>query len=475
MWTGFVEPTSVSRTAGLNQFSSYIAIEVPSADAVERVARTVNDWPSVEIAYPEGGPTPPPVSPDDDPRSANQGYLAAAPGGIDARWTWANGVGDGTGVGFVDVEQGWTLTHEDLADANITIISGVSQAYHGHGTAVLGEVAAVDNTRGGVGIAPRATTRVVSQFRTATSYNTAEAILDAVAAMNPGDVLLLEAQTSYPGAGGYVPVEVEQAVFDAISFATSQGIVVVEAGANGSVDLDAFTDVNGHQILNRTSPDFQDSGAIIVGAASAGAPHTRLGFSNFGSRIDCYAWGQQIDTCGDGWTGTSNTAYTSSFGGTSGASPIVTGAALLLQSWRVSSGEAPYGPGTLRDLLSNPDVNTPSADPVADRIGVMPNLRAIVEHERVRILFDWRRWIAVVYILFGVIQDGGGIVIKPGTGPIPIDPWGPLRHLTPAKRDVLAGLATTELAELLRDPASREAVTRAGLTAIRKAVDQMAR
>ncbi len=464
-----------ARTAGLNQFSSYIALEVPSADALERVARTVNDWPSVEIAYPEGGPTPPPVSPDDDPRSANQGYLAAAPGGIDARWAWANGVGDGVGVGFVDLEQGWTLTHEDLADANITIISGVSQAYHGHGTAVLGEVAAVDNALGVVGIAPRTTTRVVSQYRTATSYNTAEAILDAVDAMNAGDVLLLEAQTSYPGAGGYVPVEVEQAVFDAISYATSQGIVVVEAGANGSVDLDAFTDVNGHQILNRTSPDFRDSGAIMVGAASAAAPHTRLGFSNFGSRVDCYAWGQQIDTCGDGWTGTSNTAYTSFFGGTSGASPIVTGAALLLQSWRVSSGEAPYGPGTLRNLLSDPDTNTPSADPVADRIGVMPNLRAIVEQERIKNIFDWRRWMAVVYILFGVIQDGGGIVIKPGTGPIPIDPWGPLRHLSPAKRDVLAGLATTELAELLRDPASREAVTRAGLTAIRKAVDQMAR
>jgi hypothetical protein len=435
----------------------------------------VNEWPGVDIAYPEGGPTPPPVSPDDDPRSGNQGYLAAAPGGIDARWAWANGVGDGTGVGFVDLEQGWTLTHEDLADASITIISGVSQAYHGHGTAVLGEVVAVDNTRGCIGVAPAATTRVVSQYRTATTYNTAEAILDAVDVMNSGDVLLLEAQTSYPGADGYVPVEVEQAVFDAIAFATSAGIVVVEAGGNGSVDLDGFTDVNGDHILNRTSPDFRDSGAIMVGAASAAAPHARLSFSNFGSRIDCYGWGQQIDTCGDGWTGTSNTAYTSWFGGTSGASPIVTGAALLLQSWRVAAGETPYGPGTMRDLLSNPDVNTASADPANDKIGVMPNLRAIVEQQRINNMFDWRRWVAVVYILFGVIQDGGGIVIKPGSGPIPIDPWGPLRHLTPAKRDILAGLAATELAELLQDPASRKAVARAGQGAIRRAVDQMGR
>ena len=461
-----------ARTAGLTRFESYVAIEVPEADAVERIARAVNAWPGVEIAYPEGGPTPPPVAPDDDPRSGNQGYLEPAPGGIDARWAWANAVSDGAGVGFVDLEQGWTLAHEDLSDAGITIISGVSQAYHGHGTAVLGEVAAVDNATGGVGIAPAATTRVVSQWRSSTTYNTAEAILDAVEAMSPGDVLLLEAQTTYTGAGGFVPVEVEQAVFDAIEFATSQGIVVVEAGANGSVDLDAFTDVNGHQILNRASAHFRDSGAIMVGAASAAAPHTRLGFSNFGSRIDCYAWGQQIDTCGDGWTGTSTTAYTSFFGGTSGASPIVTGAALLLQAWRVARGETPYGPAALRDLLSNPDVNTQSADPPADRIGVMPNLRGIVERERINAIFDWRRWVAVVYILFGVIQDGGGIVIKPGSGPIPIDPWGPLR-LAPAKRDVLAGLAATELAELLEDPASRRDLSRAGVAAIRRAAERL--
>lgn len=466
-----------ARTAGVPasavRFTSYVAIEVPNADSLEAVARTVNEWTGVEIAYPEGGPTPPPVAPDNDPRSANQGYLNAAPDGIDARWVWANNIADGAGVGFVDLERGWTLAHEDLSAASITIISGLSQDYHGHGTAVLGEVVGVDNAIGVVGIAPVASARVVSQWRTATSYNTAEAILSAVDHMNAGDVLLLEAQTSYPGAAGYVPVEVEEAVFDAIVAATAQGIVVVEAGANGSVDLDAFTDVNGRQILNRSSGDFRDSGAIMVGAGSAGAPHTRLSFSNFGTRIDCYAWGGQIETSGDGWTGTSTTAYTSSFGGTSGASPIVTGAALLLQSWRISRSQPPYSPHSIRQLLRNPAVNTASADPAADRIGVMPNLRGIVEHEQFVDVFKGRRWWAVVYILFGVIQDGGGIVFKPGVGPIPIDPWGPLEHLAPEKRDVLAGLALTELADLFADSATRKDVSRAGVTAIKRAVEGM--
>ena len=452
--------------------TSYFAVVCPPGADPAQVARDVAGWPDVETAYVEAGPTPPPVSPGDDPRNASQRYQDAAPDGIDARWAWAST--DGTGVGFVDLEQGWTLNHEDLSAAAITLISGLNNAYPGHGTAVLGEVVGVDNTLGGVGIAPRATARVVSQWRTAGIYNTAEAILSAAAAMSPGDVLLLEAQTSHPNATGYVPVEVEQAVYDAIVAATAAGIVVVEAGGNGSVDLDAFTDSSGKRILDRSSADFRDSGAILVGAGSSAAPHTRLGFSNFGSRVDCYAWGQNIDTAGDGWTGTGTNTYTTGFGGTSGASPIVTGAALLLQSWRRARGLAPYSPAVMRQLLSSPTLNTPSADPPNDQIGVMPNLRAIMEQENWKVVLGGHRWEAVVRILFGVTQDGGGVVIKPGGGPIPIDPWGPLvGHLAAEKQDVLVGLAVTELSSMLRNDSSRRDLNKTAVKLMRKALDKL--
>jgi len=397
-------------------FASYYAIETPAGAEPQRVAETVAAWPDVETAYVEAGPVPPPVNASDDPRNASQGYLDPAPAGIDARWAWLQT--DGSAIGFVDLERGWTLNHEDLAAAGISIISGVSTDYHGHGTAVLGEVAAVDNTIGGVGIAPAVTARVVSQWRPGGSYNTAEAILSAVGVMAAGDVLLLEAQTSYPTAAGYVPVEVEQAVFDAIQYATSQGVVVVEAGGNGSVDLDAFQTSGGKRILNRGSPDFRDSGAIMVGAASSAAPHTRLGFSNFGSRIDCFAWGQNIDTTGDGWTGTATNTYTTSFGGTSGASPIITGAALLMQSWSVARGAGRYSPADLRTLLSNPALNTASANPAADRVGVMPDLRALITKGKRSpwwwgYVFAWA-WLILVGGL--LITPGGVLCIKCGRG-----------------------------------------------------------
>jgi hypothetical protein len=392
-------------------FTQYYAVHTAAGTDPETVARAIAQWPTVEIAYVEGGPVPPPVNPADDPLSADEGYLNAAPTGLDARFAWT-AAADGTGIGFVDVERGWTLNHEDLAAAGITLISGMNQDYPGHGTAVLGEVLAVDNTIGGIGIAPNVHARVVSQWRTSTDYNTAEAILSAVNVMSPGDVLQLEAQANY-GTYTNTPVEVEQATFDAIRYAVSQGIIVVEAGGNGANDLDAFKDANGKTILKRGSPDFRDSGAILVGAASSTAPHSRLSFSNYGSRIDCFAWGENISTCGDGWTGNLTNSYTSSFGGTSGATPMVTGAALLVQSWRAYQGHPRHTPTGMRSVLSATG-NTASANPSSDRIGVMPDLKSILMRERRTLWFRYLAWVWMILAGSLLITPRGIFCIRCG-------------------------------------------------------------
>jgi serine protease len=282
-------------------------------------------------------------------------------------------------VGFVDLEWGWTLNHEDLAAHGITLISGINNSYFFHGTSVLSEVASVDNAVGCVGIAPACgPIQVVSQWLTGGGYSTSQPILDAIAVMGFGDVLLLEAQTSIFGYV-MVPVETEPAVWDVIRLATALGIVVVEAGGNGGVDLDTVAVPGSGQIFNRSSADFRDSGAIIVGAASAAAPHDRLGFSCHGSRIDCYGWGENIDAASTDGPGTATDIYTTGFGGTSGASPIATGAAIVVQG--VAQGNLGYrfSPWQLRAILSDPATGTASANPVTDRIGVMPNLRAILQ------------------------------------------------------------------------------------------------
>jgi hypothetical protein len=209
------------------------------------------------------------------------------------------------------------------------------------------------------------------------TLHVADALLAAVAANPRPNVVLIEVQI---GALA-LPVETDPANFDAIRVAVASGIVVVEAGGNGSNDLDAWTDASGKHILNRNSADFMDSGAILVGAGTAATPHDRESFSNFGSRVDCYGWGDSIVSSGYGdLAGSGNTSYTATFGGTSGASPIITGAALLLQGLYSASTGSVLSPQQVRALLSNPNTGTAQGNNVAGNIGVMPDLKAIAQN-----------------------------------------------------------------------------------------------
>ncbi|MBK8257927.1 MAG: S8 family serine peptidase [Polyangiaceae bacterium] len=325
---------------------AYCALHIPADAEPESMVKELSTWPNVEVAYVEPPPVEPPVvNPADDPREPNQGYLNPAPDGIDAEYAWGFAGGDGAGQSVVDLEWGWTFNHEDLTAHGITLISGLNNSYFFHGTGVLGEIAAVDNTRGCVGITPNlASIRCVGQWLTGGGYSTSQPILDAIAVMNFGDVLILEAQTSLWGYT-QVPVEIEPAVFDAIRLATALGITVVQAAGNGGVDLDTVVNPGGDRVFNRTAPGFQDSGAIIVGAASSTAPHTRLGFSCFGTRVDCYGWGENVDTLSTDAAGTATTLYTTGFNGTSSATPIVTGAALAVQGLAQANLGKRFAPG----------------------------------------------------------------------------------------------------------------------------------
>lgn len=342
----------------------------------------------VETAYLQEEEAPPEerlsnlsVNPYDEPRLTRQGYLEPAPLGINAPYAWSIKGGDGKGTTFVDMEYGWLFSHEDLVNQKIELMSGQNKSeHHDHGTSVLGIVSAEDNNIGGIGIAPKAKVKVVSQIRDNGMYNTADAILSTVNNMQAGDILLLEAQATYEGYGdkNYLPVEVKPDIFDAIRLGTNKGIIIIEAGANGGNNLDQFRDRNGKQVLNRNSPDFKDSGAIMVGAASARVPHKRSYFSNYGSRVDVYGWGNAVDTTDAKPREFMTNLYTSSFGGTSSASPIIAGAAASIQGIVKNNQGKVYTPSQLRDILSDSSTGTKSNDPASDKIGVLPDLKAIV-------------------------------------------------------------------------------------------------
>ncbi len=369
----------------LRSLTAYWRLDCRGLPEIEEFLNALNELPEVDLAYRELSASDPVVNDADDTYAADQNYLDAAPDGIAARWAWQQQDGEGAGVGFVDLEQGWFLTHEDLPSPTLLFNDnrdGIGVYKGNHGTAVLGAVAGVDNTVGIIGGSPSVSSvRVVSHYDTATATNghVADAIVAAIAAMAPGDVLLLEIQRNF------LPTETDEDDFDAIRLAVAHGIIVVEAAGNGNNNLDAWLNPSNQTILNRGSPQFLDSGAIMVGASQSaldatGLAHERWASSNFGSRIDCYGWGEDIVTAGygdlDPGTGDDST-YTNTFGGTSGASPMVTGAALIVQGMHEVNAGTRLSPGQMRWLLST--FGTPQGAGVGGNIGVMPDLDQIIQ------------------------------------------------------------------------------------------------
>lgn len=355
-------------------------------EQLDEILKALGQVPQVVAAYPEAQYTDAAVNALDDTYSAQQGYLDAAPDGIDARWAWTQPNGCGAGIGMIDVERGWTLTHEDYVAKSPSLIFGDNRPGSAdHGTAVLGEMIADDNTVGVVGIASQAGPVNCSSYwdsTAGTSADLADAIVAAINTLTAGDVLIIEAQTVSPNPFG-APAEYVDETFDAIRLASALGIVVFEAAGNGNNNLDTITN-GGNQILNPASPDFRESGAIICGAANSALPHNRSSFSSFGARVNCYGWGGTVVTCGygtlDAGGGDVNQEYANGFGGTSSATPIVAGAGMIIQGMQDANTGVRLSPQQMRLLLSDPTTGTAQGPNVAGNIGVMPNLRAIIEN-----------------------------------------------------------------------------------------------
>jgi Subtilase family len=380
--------------------ASWYGVTLPATADAAAVAALLRSLPEVVYAYPAPEPVQPPFSPVLVPDvlavasstpdlTALQEYLRPAPQGIDADFSRQDPRARGAGITIVDLEFDWTMSHEDLQLDSSSDLGGTVftrfPTFVDHGTAVFGELVAMDNGYGVTGIVPDATMHGISpmfqlsngklKFRPgpALVYLAGLGVLDA------GDAVLLEQQAKGPGGNtNFAPVEWIPSVFDAIRLLTDLGVVVVEAGANGNQNLDdpAFVR-DGIAWFDRS---VHDSGAVLVGAGSSNG-HERLSFSNYGSRLDLQGWGHNVVTTGGngdllGFSDPSReTRYTSSFGGTSSAAAIVAGAVVAIQSYLEATGRAPWSARQIVDLLVS--TGTPQGPVSASRrIGPLPNLAA---------------------------------------------------------------------------------------------------
>lgn len=398
----------------------YVYLPEMAPEEAQRVLQRLQRYRSVEVAYFQPIPFD---AADKSPTTTlnvfpSQDYLRAAPLGIDVDFARNFTGGLGQGVRIVDIEAGWNIGHEDLP----SLFFRYGTNFGGdHGTAVLGQLVAEDNGFGATGISPLALAgwSSVSGIKWWTGqvyfYSVANALLESLNGLRAGDIALIEQHFPSnvgPQVGacnplqvdpqfGFVAVETLPLEHAAISHLTGAGVIVVEAAGNGQ------------QLVTPAST--RDSGAIVVGASNGAPPGSATGsqapacFTNFGPRVDVQAWGGNVGTLSYGTTGCGvrldaagnpvldmngnpicdplpdptlrangtdpDQWYTRTFSGTSSASPIVAGAAALVQGIRIAAGQAPLTSVEMRTLLAS--TGTPQT-PAARNIGPQPDLRAAI-------------------------------------------------------------------------------------------------
>jgi serine protease len=369
---------SESSEARLVDLRSCFVIRIPNDLDHELLIKILSDIPTVRREY---------LDPDTDvaflpgdPLYEDQGYLHPAPKGIGVEAAWPDMAGsgapggDGEGARFIDVEYGWDLDNIELKDRDnvprVKLIGnppGVNSSnpdYKDHGTKTLAIILALDNNKGGVGVAPHVSAaHVVSIKISETEVNRPDAILYAVSQLGFGEVLVLPLQIG----GTFLPIESVPLDFSIIRLATALGITVVEAAGNGGFDLDnpaKYPNPSDWNVLRR---EHFDSNAVMVGASESVAvdgTYRRYSESNFGTRIDCFAWGENV-----------RTLENSVHNGSSAACAIVAGAAIVVQGVMRKKRPPGLGPVELRKALQVG--GTPCA--CGEGIEVMPNLCAILQ------------------------------------------------------------------------------------------------
>jgi len=366
--------------------SNYYTVRFSKDVDIDSVISQLKSLPIVDQAYAQSKPAPAPSSSTPNFTSL-ENYRNAAPNGVNANFAASYPGSSGSKTKIVDLEYSWNQNHEDLTKAPTALIKNGTPldpfGDNNHGTAVLGEMVADNNSFGVTGVSSGANLRLINVYNNERAWDIPTALAIAAYITKPGDTVLIEQQTYDPN-GNFVAVEWEPAIYDAIVYLTSHGRTVIEPAANGGQNYDD-TSLYGTKFPQGKA----DSGAIMVGAGeNCGSTNhrTRLNFSNYGSRVNLQGPGDCVVSTG--WygdlynVGGVNTYYTNSFGGTSSASPVVAAAAVDLNSAYLALNGQAATPSWIRLTLIANSTAQPTTD-TSGHIGPEPDLaKALLKADR---------------------------------------------------------------------------------------------
>lgn len=250
------------------------------------------------------------------------------PTGID-RANAENKANKGAGVEVAVIDTGIDLNHPDL---KANILGGKAcngSGYgdqNGHGTHVAGTIAAVENTVGVVGVAPKAKLWAVRVLNAQGSGTWSQVIcgIDWVTA-NASHIKVANMSL---GGGGTSGTCASDALHRAICNSVSAGVTYVVAAGNNGADLKGFTPAAYPEVIAVTALADSNGKACGGGAATSyGADDTFASFSNYATLTQDLA--RTIGAPGVSIYSTYKNRSYARLSGTSMASPHVAGAAAL--------------------------------------------------------------------------------------------------------------------------------------------------
>jgi hypothetical protein len=289
-------------------------------------ATTVRHRPRTELLWPAAVPN------DPDYSEAQASYLSTI--GVPSAWDVTTG---SESVTVAVLDSGIDALHPDLAGrvvAGRNIVKGNDDTsdQDGHGTKMAGIVGAVTNNALGVaGVAWAAKimpVKVTNPSGTATDGNVAAGIVWAVD--HAADVISIS-----------LSARVDNNVLQrGVDYATRRNVLVVAAAGNSGSDI----------------PEFPAAcrGVVAVGATDASGNRTR--FSNYGPWVDVNASGMGIVTT------TANTAGFTTGSGTSAATALVSGVAVLLRAAYPQANQADIADRLRRSALGRGPVGAEGVD-----------------------------------------------------------------------------------------------------------------
>ena len=326
---------------GLPDLRNFLTIRVGDDADVLAGANRLREVAEVKMAMPIPVSAPPMATPPPpmigDPLTGTSDQLVRDPKtGLENQWyifrckldqAWPQH--DGNGVIIVDIDWGFRTTHQDLRqnidpahtynsyDGSTNVSQGAT-VYHG--TGVTGLAAATMNNVGMCGAAVNATLWPIQANTggTALPGNAwANAIEWASTQKTNGHrmVIIVEDMT-----GNFGNIEQVLSVNAAIQRAIARNVIVVVPAGNGNRDA---------TIADDGVTPIPATGSILVGATTYDpSRNPRSQWSNYGSTMTVSAPGDKLHdvTCASN----SDSAYTNTFGGTSGAAPKVAGTVALM-------------------------------------------------------------------------------------------------------------------------------------------------